>query len=157
MFHHCLYAFTGKYFQYLSKEDALTFIYDACKNEVAIVGNYKIIDGAYNLLCIDPDLQSTDEQVNREYISFENGILRLSDGALCPHTDSIFLTSMVKANYEVGLSLGPVAQKFFEDVSCGDSNLMKQHFQMIGYSLTPDMSAKKDVCFIWRRGLRKNY
>lgn len=147
IFRHCLYVYTGQYFQHLPREDALIFIYGTCKEEVSVTGNYKIIEGAYNLLCIDPDLQIKAEKVNDQYMAFQNGLLRLSDGVLCPHTKSIFLTSMVKANYIVGLSLGPVSQKFFESVACGNPNIKKLCFQMIGYCLTPDMSAKKLFVF----------
>lgn len=147
VFRHCLYVYTGQYFQYLPRKDALTFIYGACKDEVSATGSFNIIEGAYELLCIDPDLRINDERVNDQYIAFQNGLLRLSDGVLCPHTESIFLTSMVKVNYIVGLSLGPVSQKFFESVACGDPNIKKLCFQMIGYCLTPDMSAKKLFIF----------
>ena len=138
----CLYIFTGKYYQYLPMSKALRLIYSTCEKEVALVGNDSIVRGAYSLLLMDPELCIPQKKPETRYMVFENGVLRLSDGVLFSHTPDLFITTMIKANYDPNNVECPKFDTFLHDLTGGNPELIERFLQMSGYCFTSDTGAK---------------
>ena len=144
-----LYAYTGTYYQRLEEQDAKRLIVKICKKEVEDNGGISIIDQAYKLLLLDPDLAADYIMDERTLVSFTNGILRITTGEFLPHSPQYFTTYQLDCAYMLvnGLEC-PCFDQFLNESMQGDMALVTRLWEIIGYCLVPDQLAK--VAFVFQ-------
>lgn len=114
-----------------------------CPVEVKENGGPGIVEQAYKMLLVDPDLAIDHFPVNSTLVCFRNGVLDLQTNTFLPHDPKFFLTFELECTYPVGTSLvSPNFDKFLSDAMEGDQGLIDRIWKMIGYSLSADQSGK---------------
>lgn len=130
-----LYLYTEGYYMALEKAEAETEIWIVCREEVEKAGSRSILTGAYQLLLIDPDLKATQLLPSDGLIPFRNGLLRLEDGMLLPHSPMYFITFVIQCDYTPAYGC-PVFEQYLRDVTGGDLQLIDRMWEFIGCCLT---------------------
>lgn len=88
----------------------------------------------------------------RGLINLQNGILRLSDGALLPHDRARCITRLAGAAYDTAAK-APVWDAFLDSVTGGDKALQAYLQCMVGYMLTGSI---KEQCLFFLYGEGSN-
>lgn len=146
-----VYLYNGVYYQLQRSEDIAGTILDVCRSDVIQIGKYSAIKNACELLKIDTRFRTPQEwlEKSRHYISFLNGNLNLDEDCLYSHSDSIFTTYAIQANYlgvHSRLST-PIFDHVLRRISGGDTNLEQRIWQIMGYCLVPDTQGKCGFLF----------
>lgn len=80
-------------------------------------------------------------------IAFQNGVLDRKTGSLYNSSPDKFVTFKLKCSYVENLSYSPCFDGLLSDISGGDPLLIRRIWEVIGYCLTPDTSAKSIFVF----------
>ncbi len=136
-----LYIYEGTHYKPLTPNEAESRILAICDAAKLQFGSPKFIQDIYRFLTIEPSIRIDDQQIG-DYLAFENGLLNIKTGELCPHTPDIFTTYSLRCNYLATNVPSPHYDSFLRQVSGGDPLLMKRIEQIIGCCLVPDMSIK---------------
>ena len=144
-----VYFYNGKNYQRISRQFTERLIMKHCKDQVALSGSAGIVKKTYELLLIDPELAILDFAINRDLVGFQNGVLRLSDGCLLPHSPDLFITYVLNCNYLHAPCHIPCPnfEHFLESATGGDPVLKERLLEVIGYCLTSDTAAKAFFAF----------
>lgn len=146
-----VFMYNGKYYERLNPEDIPGEILDICRADVIQIGKYTPVKNAGKLLQIDKRFKTPEEflEYGRQFITFQNGNLNLEDGMLYSHSPDVFTTYTIQANYlgQKQNCLCPTTHQLFQTVACGDPLLVERIWQIVGYCLTSDVSAKCGILF----------
>lgn len=143
-----IYVFSGHFYAKMSKLDMKRIIYRYCSAEIAEDGGPGIVDQAYKMILMDPDLAVDCSQQGAALVCFYNGVLDLQTNVLLPHDPAYFLTFELECAYPVGISLVcPNFEKFLFRSMDGDPGLIDRVWEMIGYCLSPDQHGKSFFVF----------
>jgi putative DNA primase/helicase len=135
------YVHNGRAYAPVTVDQLKRYVMEICRSSVQKEGSPKLIDQVIAFLKDEGRIEMSE--VDRGFVSFCNGLLRLADGKLLPHTAGIFSTARVEANYAPQLAgQHPLFSRFLSQVSGGDATLEQRIWQMIGYALVPDTNAK---------------
>lgn len=135
------YVYNGRAYAPVTVDQLGRYTMEVCRSSVEKKGSAKLIREVIDLLKSEGRIDLPE--VDRGFLSFNNGLLCLADGKLLPHTAGIFSTARVEANYippQAGQH--PQFSRFLAQVSGGDAVLEQRIWQMVGYALTPDTNAK---------------
>lgn len=77
---------------------------------------------------------------------FQNGLHDIRNGEVCQHSLENFYTYCLKCNYDPSASC-PQFNRFIETIACEDSSIIQLLWEVIGYILSPDHSAKNLFVF----------
>lgn len=135
------YLFNGRAYAPVTVDQLGRYTMEVCRSSVEKKGSAKLIREVIDLLKSEGRIDLPE--VDRGFLSFNNGLLCLADGKFLPHTAGIFSTARVEANYippQAGQH--PQFSRFLAQVSGGDAVLEQRIWQMVGYALTPDTNAK---------------
>lgn len=138
-----VYVFTGHFYQKISAQDTKRIICRYCSAEISENGGAGIMEQAYKLLLVDPDLAVDHFPANRTLVCFRNGVLNLETNTFSPHDPKYLLTFELECTYPVGTSLvSPNFDKFLSEAMEGDQGLVDRIWEMLGYILSPDQAGK---------------
>lgn len=137
-----IYIYTGCYYKKLSDSDAKRTILQFCRESIRKIGTSKCLADILAFVRHEPTLifEPTDE--NTRFVSFKNGVLDIDDGKLYPHNSRYFTTYCIECDYCNNKTFTPNFDRFLAGITGSDSLLQERIYQMIGYILTPDTSAK---------------
>lgn len=81
---------------------------------------------------------SSELQVNEQYINFKNGLYDLINQRLIKHSPNYFTTCQINANYieDKDILVNQDILHFLKQVTCDNYNRMETLLQMIGYCMT---------------------
>lgn len=135
------YVCTGCAYAPVTVERLGRYVMEVCRDSVRKEGSAKLISQVIDLLKSEGHIEMTE--VDRGFLSLTNGLLRLEDGQLLPHTPGVFSTARVEARYDPQIAgRHPLFSQFLTQISGGDTVLEQRIWQMIGYTLVPDTNAK---------------
>lgn len=137
-----LYIHNGSYYQRLSPKDAHKLIMDRCRRDTERVGTPSHLRAVYDFLLVEPKLEYRLSDINRQAVSFLNGVLLLDTGELRPSSPLIVTTYGLQCCYLGGSPATPNFDAFLAQITGGDMELTERIWQMIGYIITPDTSGK---------------
>lgn len=139
----CLYAFDGQVYKPMTIEIMKRAIVEHCRWYIQAVGSPLLIRQVYEFLRAEPRLVRKGLRESTRFVAFRNGLLDLETGRLGPFDPQHFVTCKVEANFlpdNVGHS--PAFDAFLSSVSGRDALLIQRIWEVIGYTLMPDTSAK---------------
>ena len=146
-----VFMYNGKYYERLNPEDIPGEILEICRTDVIQMGKYTPVKNAGKLLQIDKRFKTREEflEYGRRFVTFQNGNLNLDDGILYSHSPEIFTTHALQANYLGQKQEGscPATYRLLQTIAGGDPLLVERIWQIIGYCLTADVSAKCGILF----------
>lgn len=138
-----IYYYTGSYYEKTDQQKMHCLIMDVCRKEIQLHGSGVPVKKAYDLLLMEPEVAVTELTLNRNFVPFQNGLLRLDNGLLLPHSSEVFTTYVLNCNYWPSTHLVcPQFDRYLYTVTGGDTVLTTRIWEMIGYCLTPDTSGK---------------
>lgn len=145
---HILYVYNDKFYKKTSADDAATIILDICRASISETGNAGLIRTVYNFLTTDSSFAQPNFQVNHRYLAFENCVLDLAAGTIAPHSPQILLTHALRCDCLSADQPTPVFDAFLSTCGCGDPIWITRAWEILGYVLVPDTSAK--ACFLFQ-------
>lgn len=135
------YVYNGRAYAPVTVEQLKRYVMTTCRGSVQKKGSPDLLDHVVKFLRGEENIVMSE--VDRGFLSFCNGLLRLVDGKLLPHTAGVFSTARVEANCTPQLAgKHPLFSRFLAQISGGDTALERRIWQMLGYALTPDTNAK---------------
>lgn len=138
-----IYLYNGKYYKLSSIADLDREIVKNFRSLIKIIGVPKFVNDVSSFVLKEPKLNVKSFPVSQTLVSFENGLLNLTTGKMQLHSKEYFTLYSIKANYLNNYGVAcPRFDAFLENITRGDEILVKRIWQMIGYILTPDTSAK---------------
>lgn len=143
-----LYYYNGICYEYLSPTRAKILINSLCRDDITVVGHAKHVDGIYDLMMLEEGIMIDDNtlfQESRNHIAFHNGILDLQTKRFIAGTPDLFVHFQLNSFYSSSASSCPVFNAFLHTITNGDPVLIQRIWEVIGYCLTPDFSAKAIV------------
>ena len=117
-------------------------LFDCLRNKLKYYPS-SYVDSVANLMLKEKRICFKQKDISKEYIAFNNCLLNIATGQCLPHTPNIFTTYKIEADYYKYESPTPLFDNFLWESTGGDRVLIERIWQMIGYILTPDVSAKK--------------
>ena len=138
-----IFIYNGKYYELTSIAGLDRAIVNSCRPIVKIMGRPQFVDEVSNFFLKEPKLNVKEFPVAKNIVSFNNGLLNLSTGIMQPHSKEYFTLYGINANYQSGYNVQcPIFDAFLENITQYDTILIERIWEMIGYILTPDTSAK---------------
>lgn len=135
------YVYNGRAYAPVTVDQLKRYVMTTCRGSVQKKGSPELLEHVVKFLRGEESIVISE--VDRGFLSFCNGLLRLADGRLLPHMAGVFSTAQVEANYAPQLAgQHPLFSRFLAQISGGDIALERRICQMLGYALTPDTNAK---------------
>ncbi len=131
----------GIYFP-LSNEALLGAVYDFARTAVSAEGTPDFPRKVLRILQDDGHFKVQPQMFTKDVVAFKNVNVNIRTRTTCPHAPSIFLTRGIDANWAPE---APCAQfeRFLQFLSGDDEALVHRIWEVIGYILSPDTSAKR--------------
>ena len=128
-------------FRRLSEDDLRQLIFYIHEPEVAQEKSPHTIENILKMLKSDYTIQRQLTTDDRDRVFFLNGAYNMITRQLEPIRPADFFTTYVPIIFEPGQQC-PVFDEFLRCVSGGDAAIISRIWEVIGYLLVPDMSAK---------------
>ena len=99
----------------------------------------KTINEAFKLVTTDPDIkQITVDEFNsdKRYICFENGLLRLEDMKLLPHTPDVYYTVKVRCDWKEDPVATPVFDGYLDKLTSNDKGVQDLLWEFLGLTIS---------------------
>lgn len=145
------YRFNGCYYERTGKEDLDSLILDICRKEIEKDGAYNLVTGARHFLMAESQVRKIDwtDQDSADFLTFRNGNLNTQTGQFFAHSPGVFTTYMLSCSYLGAGCTGPTPtfDRMLERITGGDPGMTERLWQIFGYCLVPDISAKKGFLF----------
>lgn len=146
-----VYCFNGRYYSRMPKADVDSLILDVCREDIKENGAYNLVTGARHFLMAESQVRKIDWAENDfdAFLTFCNGNLDIRTGQFVVHTPNIFTTYALECSY-LGASCAvptPVFDEMLMRITGGDAGMTERLWQILGYCLVPDTSAKKGFLF----------
>lgn len=140
------YFFDGKVFKFIPEDQLGSFIHIQLFELVQMDGSAQLIKSVISLLRTHPSVQIYQTTDNPDQLYFLNCALQISTGLQRPVDPKIdFFTTYIPVEYPKDQSaVCPLVDQFLSTCFGGNEILIETAWEMIGYLLTCDMSAK---CF----------
>lgn len=137
-----LFVYEGTRYQIYGEQDFSRIYVSVCKGEYEASGYPNFPLQVYQSLLNDPEINKDNVEFNRDYLSFQNGLLHLESLTPCQHHPDCLTTYTIQGNY-IGLSAQcPTFDKFLYEATGGDISLAQRIYQMIGYIISPRLDRK---------------
>lgn len=105
------------------------------------------INNAYKTLLINPSIQKDiSPRVNIPLVNYENGVLNVETMELLKHSPQFGFTSCINASFDEKAD-GNIFKQFLQDITDGDKDSKQLLQEIVGYSLSSYVNAKKAVIF----------
>ena len=134
--------YNGLFYFKASELDVRRMIRRTCAREVVPVGTSNFVKQVYDALVLEPDLIA-EVLPECHSISFIDGVYDLKSGVFYNHSPNIFTSYIVDGRYRVLNNHCPIFDKFLDDITGGNIGIKQRIWEMLGYIISPDMSAKK--------------
>lgn len=136
---------TGSY-KYTSQYEVEQLIMDRYRDNVKASGSGMLIERVYKLLLKEPQIVRSETPLSDPTkISFTNCTVDLQTQAINLHSPANIVTFALNSDLPKLQSSSedcPVFDRFLHDISGGDPLLEKRIWEIFGYCLTPDTTAK---------------
>ena len=86
-----VYVYNGKYYELTSVAGLDRAIVNSFRDVVEMAGLPKYVEDVSSFVLKEPNLNVKELPIAKNVVSFENGLLNLSTGALHPHSKEIFI------------------------------------------------------------------
>lgn len=136
-----LFFYSDGYYRHLTTGNMRRLIMAECRSAVKAAGSSRIIDEVFKLIYAEPTLVHTEEERCCNLVAFRDGVLNLNTNVLMPHSPAFSIFYQLDADWNTNTA-HPVFDHFLETVTGGDPYLTRRIWEMVGYSLVPDVSAK---------------
>lgn len=151
MVDNALYAFDGQVYRFVSAPVMNRLIMAHCRQYVQAVGDASLIERIYKIIQAEPSITYRPPRQALPLVAMEDGLVNLDTLTLHPFSPDYFVTARLNGNFaKGGTTTCPLFDQFLQQVSGGDKTLIERIWQVIGYSIVPDTSAK---CFILFQGV----
>lgn len=151
MVDNALYAFDGQVYRFVSAPVMNRLIMAHCRQYVQAVGDASLIERIYRVIQAEPSITYRPPRQALPLVAMEDGLVDLATLTLHPFSPDYFVTARLNGNFaKGGTTTCPLFDQFLQQVSGGDKTLIERIWQVIGYSIVPDTSAK---CFILFQGV----
>lgn len=139
-----IYLFTAQgVYALLSDERLKSIIFQILEVDVALCGNSQPIRQVQELLKAYPYIQIGHTTDDLHHIYFRNGCLDAGSGSFRANGSSDFFTSHLDFDYPLGsVPATPYTDAFFYAAAGGDSSWIEMVWEILGYLMIPDTSAK---------------
>ena len=118
-----------------------------CRPVIEATGNPQLVQQVFNALLMEPRIcKDFEEPCN--IVAFDDVLLDLDNMQILPHSPSVFVTTRLKASYNIGLHQDcPVFKKLLYEISRGDQELEGRIWESLGYLLAPSQAGKSFILF----------
>lgn len=134
---------------YLPKRaaEAKRLLTDLCRPAIEATGNPQLVQQVFNALLMEPRIcRDFEEPCN--IVAFDDVLLNLDNMQVLSHSPSVFVTTRLKAAYNIGLHQScPVFKKLLCDICNGDHELERRIWESLGYLLAPSQAGKSFILF----------
>lgn len=139
-----IYLFTAQgVYALLSDERLKSIIFQILEVDVALCGNSHPIRQVQELLKAYPYIQVERTTEDIHHVYFRNGCLDTETGVFRANAPSDFFTSCLDFDYPLGgIPATPCTDAFFYTASGGDLSWIEMVWEILGYLMIPDTSAK---------------
>jgi len=142
MVDNALYAYIRPVYVFLDTGAALRLIMQYCRDAARDYGNGQIIRQIYDVITMEPEIAQKRITISDRYITFRNTVLDVHTGASFPPSPSYFNTAFLDVDYVPGAIACPNFDTFLTTLAVGDPLLVARVWEMLGYLLSNDISAK---------------
>ena len=146
-YEHALYIFRDGKFDFLNYDDALSFLMTFFEYAMSDLGTVDFLKKIYDCLQRHEKIRLKPNQINKWLIGFNNGFWDVKNKTFYDSSTQLFTPFQVNANIVFQPLSCPVFDAFLEDTSCGDQLWIERVWEILGYLLTPDNSAKAIFVF----------
>lgn len=150
-----IYDSMGGYYAEKTQIEVEQMLMDIYRQKVKESGSGTLLEKTYKLLLKEPQIVRNEKPLSDPAkISFRNCTVDLQTQMMVAHSPTSVVTHGLNcdlARYNGQSEDCPVFDKFLDDITGGDPVLKQRLWEVIGYCLTPDRSAKK---FILLQGVR---
>ena len=137
------YIYNGIFYEFRTQKEIARLIVNYCRDEVQRSDSPKFVDAVVDLISKEPSLEVKEDEHTRRFIAFRNTVLDILTAQADKHNPEFRTLYMVNGNYFNGfIPHTPQFDNFIFTITGGDPSLVDRIWQMIGYILTPDTSAK---------------
>ncbi len=136
-----LYVYDQNYYHPLDEFTLSRLIAEKCHREVQMDGRPRFVRDVIQSLQLILSIPCIGDDYVCTHIPFRNGLLDPISGALLPHTPAEKNTYCLSCSY-TGYTFCPNFEAFLFHVTGGNPGLIQRMWEMIGYCLSPDMSAR---------------
>lgn len=140
-----LYFFDGNFYRPLDDDRVHSIMLDEFRNEIKGEKSPKsLTTSALFLICHESQIMiGDDEEMPKNLLACQNGVLDLNRGCMVPPSPQFFLTYRMDFSYVCQPLPTPNFDNFLSFVTGGDQLLCERIYEIIGYCLVPDTAAKK--------------
>lgn len=142
MVDNALYAYIRPVYVFLDTGAALRLIMRYCRDAARDYGDGQIIRRVYDLIVMEPEIAQKRITISDRYITFRNTVLDVHTGASYPPSPNYFNTAFLDVDYVSGAIACPNFDAFLATLAAGDPLLVARVWEMLGYLLSNDISAK---------------
>ncbi len=141
------YVYNNMFYEEKNRLAIQRLIVENCNGIVSKIGRPGVVKSVMEFIMREPAVYMEKTVNPTNLISFENGVLDTKSGILYQHSPEFYTMYGIKAKYlNTPYVSTPVFDRFLAEITEGDPELIERIWQMVGYILTPDTSAK--VCFL---------
>ena len=137
-----LFVYTGTHYQLYTEQQFSRLFVHTCNSEYEASGSPNFPKSVYDSLLNDPGINKREVESNKHVLSFQNGLLDLELMKLMCHDPDYLTMYTIQGDYLGQNVLCPIFDKFLDEVTGGDSELITRIYQMIGYIISPKLDRK---------------
>lgn len=141
-----IYCYTGCYYAHITPDNLRRLIMGNCREAVASEGNARLVDEIFKLLMCEPQICDNPESIATDLVSFHNGVWDLKNHRLLHHAPHFNTYYCLSAN-KIDSTYHPIFDAFLDKITDTDQILRQRIWEIMGYCLVPDMSAKAFFVF----------
>lgn len=143
-----IYYYNGTHYQVADQRTMLGIIYSICNEEFKAIGDRQPFASAYKILCELSEIQVTEDMLNKQFLSFQNGVLNQATGELYYHNPCFRTTYVINCGLisDYASCYCPNFDNYLYSATDGDWTLVRRIWEMIGYCISTDTNAKALFC-----------
>ncbi len=128
----------------MGHEEMESYLMKVFEREMPVLGTVEYLDRVIRCLAVYSNIQRDPDEVNPNLIALNDGIYDLRNDAFYPHSPAPaqFTPFRLLANFQSNQRSCPCFDRFLWENSGGDRLWISLVWQILGYCLTPDNSAK---------------
>ena len=148
------FVFNYVFYEETSKANLCRICLDQFRIEVSNNGKPKFVDDVIDFLYKEPSIVVKEDEIPDNFVAFNDVLLDTASGNTLRHTPDLAVFYKINAKISLTSSLSsPLFDIFLSRISGNDSVLCQRIYELIGYCLTPDVSAK---CLFLLQGVQNS-
>ncbi len=146
-FEHSLYLLRNGRFEFLNYDDAVSFLMTFFEYMMPDLGTTDFLKKIYECLLRHEKIRRSRQEINPWLIGFNNGFWDIKQKHFYSSESQLFTPFQLNANIVFEPLSCPIFDAFLEETSCGDPLWIETVWEILGYCLSPDNSAKSIFVF----------